>query len=59
LALLGIKTYIHLHMLEVAAEHGFKFDTAQLPLNVMDAHYRTLRSWLCQNWLNKTSAFLA
>jgi len=25
-------------MLEVAAEHGFKFDTAQLPLNVMDAH---------------------
>lgn len=33
--------YIHLHMLEVAAEQGFKFDTAQLPLNVMDAHYRS------------------
>jgi predicted aldo/keto reductase-like oxidoreductase len=32
---------IHLHMLQVAAEHGFKFDTAQLPLNVMDAHYRS------------------
>ena len=33
--------HIHLHMLEVAAENGFKFDTAQMPLNVMDAHYRS------------------
>src|SRR5438552_12425294 len=32
---------IHLHMLEVAAENDFKFDTAQMPLNVMDAHYRS------------------
>jgi len=32
---------IHLHMLEVAAEHGFRFDTVQMPLNVMDAHYRS------------------
>jgi predicted aldo/keto reductase-like oxidoreductase len=32
---------IHLHMLEVAAERGFTFDTVQLPLNVMDAHYRS------------------
>lgn len=32
---------IHLYMLEVAAEHGFKFDTVQMPLNVMDAHYRS------------------
>lgn len=32
---------IHLHMLEVATKHGFKFDTAQMPLNVMDAHYRS------------------
>jgi predicted aldo/keto reductase-like oxidoreductase len=32
---------IHLHMLQVAAEHGFTFDTAQMPLNVMDAHYRS------------------
>jgi aryl-alcohol dehydrogenase-like predicted oxidoreductase len=32
---------IHLHMLEVASEHGFAFDTAQMPLNVMDAHYRS------------------
>jgi aryl-alcohol dehydrogenase-like predicted oxidoreductase len=33
--------HIHLHMLEVAAANGFKFDTAQMPLNVMDAHYRS------------------
>jgi aryl-alcohol dehydrogenase-like predicted oxidoreductase len=33
--------HIHLHMLEVAEENGFKFDTVQMPLNVMDAHYRS------------------
>jgi aryl-alcohol dehydrogenase-like predicted oxidoreductase len=33
--------HIHLHMLEVATEHGFSFDTVQMPLNVMDAHYRS------------------
>lgn len=33
--------HIHLHMLEVAKETSFKFDTVQMPLNVMDAHYRS------------------
>lgn len=33
--------HIHLHMLAVAAQHGFKFDAVQMPLNVMDAHYRS------------------
>lgn len=32
---------IHLQMLEVAAAHKFKFDTVQMPLNVMDAHFRS------------------
>jgi len=32
---------IHLHTLEVAKENGFSFDTVQMPLNVMDAHYRS------------------
>jgi predicted aldo/keto reductase-like oxidoreductase len=32
---------IHLHTLEVAKEHGFVFDAVQMPLNVMDAHYRS------------------
>jgi uncharacterized protein len=30
---------IHLHMLDVAKQHGFTFDTVQMPLNVMDAHF--------------------
>jgi len=30
---------IHLAMLEAADAHGFAFDTVQMPLNVMDAHY--------------------
>lgn len=30
---------IHLHMLETARKNDFKFDTVQMPINVMDAHY--------------------
>ena len=30
---------IHLKMLATAAQHHFSFDTVQLPLNVMDAHF--------------------
>jgi aryl-alcohol dehydrogenase-like predicted oxidoreductase len=33
--------HIHLYMLDVARAHGFLFDTVQMPLNVMDAHYRS------------------
>ncbi len=32
---------IHLQMLAVAAERGFHFDSVQMPLNVMDAHFRS------------------
>jgi aryl-alcohol dehydrogenase-like predicted oxidoreductase len=32
---------IHLQMLAVAAERGFHFDAVQMPLNVMDAHFRS------------------
>ena len=31
--------HIHLHMLETASKNGFIFDTVQMPLNVMDAHF--------------------
>lgn len=31
----------HLRTLEVAKEHGFKFDAVQMPLNVLDAHFRS------------------
>lgn len=32
---------VHLRMLELAEKNHFKFDTAQMPLNVMDAHFRS------------------
>jgi aryl-alcohol dehydrogenase-like predicted oxidoreductase len=32
---------VHLRMLEEAAQHNFHFDTCQMPLNVMDAHFRS------------------
>jgi predicted aldo/keto reductase-like oxidoreductase len=32
---------IHLQMLEVAEERDFQFDSVQMPLNVMDAHFRS------------------
>ena len=30
---------IHLHMIEVARQHNYTFDTVQMPLNIMDAHF--------------------
>lgn len=32
---------IHLAMLKAADDHGFAFDTVQMPLNVMDAHFNS------------------
>jgi aryl-alcohol dehydrogenase-like predicted oxidoreductase len=32
---------VHLRMLETAEKHGFHFDTVQMPINVMDAHFRS------------------
>lgn len=32
---------VHLRMLEIAASHTFRFDAVQMPLNVMDAHFRS------------------
>ncbi|MCU1259818.1 MAG: aldo/keto reductase [Bryobacterales bacterium] len=32
---------VHLQMLDSADEHGFAFDACQMPLSVMDAHFRS------------------
>ena len=32
---------VHLRMLEVETERGVQFDAVQMPLNLMDAHYRS------------------
>jgi uncharacterized protein len=34
---------IHLGMLRTAFAHGFTFDTVQMPLNVMDAHFESFQ----------------
>ena len=33
--------HIHLYMLEVAGQHSFRFDAVQMPINIMDAHFRS------------------
>ncbi len=33
--------YVHLRMLDHARQHQFHFDAVQMPLNVMDAHFRS------------------
>jgi len=32
---------VHLYMLDTAARHDFRFDTVQMPLNLLDAHFRS------------------
>ena len=32
---------VHLRMLEMAEKHNFHFDAVQMPINVMDAHFRS------------------
>src|SRR5437762_5136180 len=33
--------FVHLRMLDFARQHKFHFDAVQMPLNVMDAHFRS------------------
>jgi len=35
--------HIHLYMLNKAKENNFRFDTVQMPLNVLDAHFRSFQ----------------
>lgn len=41
--------YVHQRMLDTAAQHNFKFDTVQMPLNVMDAHFRSFEKQILPN----------
>jgi len=50
---------IHLHMLEVARENGFQFDTVQMPLNVMDAHYRSFEKMVLPELVEQNIGVLA
>ncbi|WP_202882278.1 aldo/keto reductase [Candidatus Manganitrophus noduliformans] len=35
---------VHLRMLEIAEKYNFRFDAVQMPLNVMDAHFRSFQN---------------
>src|SRR5215208_7227609 len=50
---------IHLYMLEVAKENGFQFDAVQMPLNVMDAHYRSFEKIVLPELVKENTAVLA
>lgn len=50
---------IHLYMLEVAKEYGFEFDTVQMPLNVMDAHYRSFEKLVLPELVKQNIGVLA
>jgi aryl-alcohol dehydrogenase-like predicted oxidoreductase len=51
--------HVHLYMMDVAREHGFIFDAAQLPLNVMDAHYRSFAKLVVPELVKDGTAVLA
>ena len=50
---------IHLHTLDVAKENGFEFDAVQMPLNVMDAHYRSFEKLVLPELVNRNIGVLA
>lgn len=49
---------IHLRMLEVADAHGFHFDAVQMPLNVMDAHFRSFAAQVVPELVKRKIAVL-
>ena len=51
--------HIHLYMLEVAKQHDFKFDTAQMPLNVMDAHFSSFSKLVVPELVKQKIGILA
>ncbi len=50
---------VHLYMLEVAREKGFKFDTAQMPVNLMDAHFRSFTNLVVPELVKQKIGVLA
>lgn len=45
--------YVHLRMLEVASAHGVRFDAVQMPLNAMDAHFRSFEKLVLPELLKR------
>jgi predicted aldo/keto reductase-like oxidoreductase len=51
--------FIHLRMLETAAKNQFLFDSVQMPLNVMDAHFRSFEDQVLPVLLKRGIGVLA
>jgi aryl-alcohol dehydrogenase-like predicted oxidoreductase len=49
---------VHLYMLEVANQNGFVFDTCQMPLNTMDAHFRSFAKMVVPELVKLNTAVL-
>ncbi len=49
---------IHLYMMEVAEKRGFHFDTVQMPINVMDAHFRSFAQLVVPQAMKRKIAVL-
>ncbi len=49
---------IHLKMLAAAEEHGFEFDTVQMPLNPMDWHFRSFEREVLPKLVSKNIGVL-
>ncbi len=49
---------IHLYMFEVARRNGFHFDTVQMPINVMDAHFRSFAQLVVPEAIKQNTAVL-
>jgi aryl-alcohol dehydrogenase-like predicted oxidoreductase len=49
---------IHLHALGVAKENNFRFDAVQMPLNLMDAHFRSFEKLVLPELVKEKIAVL-
>jgi aryl-alcohol dehydrogenase-like predicted oxidoreductase len=49
---------VHLRMLDLAEKHNFHFDSAQMPINVMDAHFRSFEKQVVPVLLRQGVALL-
>jgi predicted aldo/keto reductase-like oxidoreductase len=50
--------HVHLYMFEVAKRHGFHLDTVQMPINIMDAHFRSFAQMVVPEALRQQTAIL-
>jgi aryl-alcohol dehydrogenase-like predicted oxidoreductase len=50
---------VHLRMLETARQHGVHFDTVQMPINVMDFHFRSFQQHVLPRLVTEKIGVLA